>query len=104
MELECWNFLPRYKPKENPYDELWTKDRKNELFDLLERQEMYQDYIVCIEIDGSTINEILQYDGNEGIFVWESDWWEGEKNVFLIGFQAVDDIDIPAIGGSENDS
>lgn len=80
------------------YDELWTKDGKHELFDLLEHQEVYEDYIVCIEIDGSTTNQILSYDGNEGCFVWESDWWEGEKNVFLIGFKAVDDIEIPEIG------
>ena len=80
------------------YNELWTKDGKHELFDLLKHQEVYEDCIVCIEIDGSTTNELLLYDGNEDCFVWESDWWEGEKNVFLIGFKAVDDIEIPEIG------
>ena len=46
-----------------------------------------EDIIATIEIDGIKTNELFMVDVQEdGYFVWESDWYEGEKNIALIDF------------------
>ena len=46
-----------------------------------------EDMIATIEINGSRINELFEaYPTEEGYFMWESDWWEGEEDVALIDF------------------
>ena len=32
--------------------------------------------------------------GDPEHYEWETDWWEGEKDVYLIGVAPVDDIDL----------
>lgn len=57
-----------------------------------------EDYIVLIRLkakeldDWRYINELLQYDGNEGRYVWLSDWWEGEPFVEMLGAVPVDEV------------
>lgn len=46
-----------------------------------------EDIIATIEIDGIRTNELFMVDMEEdGYFVWQSDWYEGEKNIVLIDF------------------
>ena len=46
-----------------------------------------EDIIATIEIDGIRTNELFMVDMQEdGYFIWKSDWYEGEKNVYLIDF------------------
>lgn len=49
-----------------------------------------EDIIVVIEIDGSITNTLFMVDMDEdGYFIWNTDWYEGEKNVVLIDFLPV---------------
>lgn len=32
---------------------------------------------------------ILEWDGNECVFIWDIDWWEGQQSVSLVGFAPV---------------
>lgn len=52
----------------------------------------YEDFLVTIDLDGDLITEVLEFDGNKCEFVWSMDWWEGEKNVSLVGFRPIRDI------------
>ena len=46
-----------------------------------------EDMIAVIEIDDITTNQLFMVDMQEdGYFVWESDWYEGEQNIALIDF------------------
>lgn len=46
-----------------------------------------EDIIAVIEINGVETNELFMVDMNEdGYFIWNSDWYEGEEKVVLIDF------------------
>lgn len=46
-----------------------------------------EDIIAVIEINGITTNQLFMVDMNEeNYFIWNSDWYEGEKDVALIDF------------------
>jgi len=46
-----------------------------------------EDIIAVIEIDGITTNQLFMVDMNEeNYFIWNNDWYEGEKSVALIDF------------------
>lgn len=46
-----------------------------------------EDIIAVIEIDGSITNTLFMVNMDEdGYFIWNTDWYEGEKNVVLIDF------------------
>lgn len=46
-----------------------------------------EDIIAVIEINGVETNELFMVDMKEdGFFIWESDWYEGEEKVVLIDF------------------
>ena len=49
--------------------------------------------IVCLSKDGEKTNQLLLLD-NGADYVFLNDWWEGEKDVSLIGFTMIEDIDI----------
>lgn len=56
-----------------------------------------EDIIAVIDINGVETNELfLVYMQEDGYFVWESDWWEGEKNVSLVDFFPVSDAQKPS--------
>ena len=51
-----------------------------------------EDMIAVIEIDGRVSNQLFMVDMTvDGYFIWENDWYEGEKNVVLIDFFPVSD-------------
>jgi hypothetical protein len=54
----------------------------------------YSDFIVTIDLNGTLITEVLEFDGGRVDFIWLSDWWEGEKNVSLVGFRPIGDIKV----------
>jgi hypothetical protein len=46
-----------------------------------------EDIIAVIEIDDITTNQLFMVDMNEeNYFIWNNDWYEGEKDVALIDF------------------
>lgn len=46
-----------------------------------------EDIIAVIEIDAITTNQLFMVDMNEeNYFIWDNDWYEGEKDVALIDF------------------
>ena len=46
-----------------------------------------EDIIAVIELDGVETNELFMVDmAEDGYFIWEYDWWEGENSVALIDF------------------
>lgn len=57
----------------------------------------YGGFIVTLRIDGELCVEYLFYETGDPDFpaphwVWESDWWEGQKDIELVGF-----IDIKSV-------
>lgn len=56
-----------------------------------------EDIIAVIEIDDITTNQLFMVDMNEeNYFIWENDWYEGEKNVALIDFFPVSEAINPS--------
>ena len=73
----------------------------DELFKILDKPTtVHQDYIVKLKYKYSfeeryTIdNEILEYDGHEGEYMWLNDWNEGQDDVEVLGYIAVQDVQI----------
>lgn len=52
----------------------------------------YGSALVTLSVDGIETTEYLDFNGNEMTFIWENDWWEGEKDVYLLGFQMLEDL------------
>ncbi len=62
----------------------------------------YCDFAVTISSDGRIITEFLELAGFSGIeFIWKNDWWEGEKEIYLLGFMPFDDLRIYGIPGKK---
>ena len=57
-----------------------------------------EDIIAVIEIDDITTNQLLMVDMNEdNYFIWNNDWYEGEKDVALIDFFPVSEAINPSV-------
>lgn len=55
-----------------------------------------EDIIAVIGIDGSITNTLFMVDMDvPGYFIWNTDWYEGEKNVALIDFFPVSEATKP---------
>ena len=55
-----------------------------------------EDIIAVIEIDGSITNTLFMVDmDKDGYFIWNTEWYEGEKNVVLIDFFPVSEATKP---------
>ncbi len=52
----------------------------------------YGDALVTLFIDGRVTTEYLEFNGDTMQFTWANDWWEGEKDIELIGFRMLGDI------------
>lgn len=63
------------------YIEAWCQSSKG----------WYEDFLVTISRDDEEITEILFYTSS-GEFEWEIDWWEGEKDIKLLGFRPISDL------------
>lgn len=56
-----------------------------------------EDIIAVIEIDNITTNQLFMVDMNEeNYFIWNNDWYEGEKDVALIDFFPVSEAINPS--------
>ena len=73
----------------------------DELFKILNKPTtIHQDYIVKLKYRYSfeeryTIeNQILEYDGSKDEYVWLDDWNEGQDDVEVLGYIAVQDVQI----------
>ena len=74
----------KVKQNENPYDVIVNYIEKH--------IPVIDDIIAVISIDGEIRNELLLVEiSSTNNFVWQIDWWEGEKNVELIDFFFVSD-------------
>lgn len=69
----------------NPYREI------REIIEQWCSQNRYGDVLVTISVNGEEITEYLSWEPYEG-FVWDMDWWEGEKEVILMGFRMRHDL------------
>jgi len=54
----------------------------------------YTDFLVTIWVGDHETTQFLALDDNLCSFTWEIDWWEGEKDVRLLGFAPLTDIHI----------
>lgn len=54
----------------------------------------YTDFLVTIKVDDFKYTEYLEFNGNTMQFEWLNDWWEGEKDIRLLGFIPIDRINI----------
>lgn len=61
-----------------------------------------QDYIVAIRMrhfehsEWEYTNELLTLNEDDPFyFIWDNDWWEGEKFVEILGYISIDDIRVP---------
>lgn len=61
-------------------------DRIIEIILQVYRSDAYDDYLVTIKLDDIITTEILFYIDEIKTFVWENDWYEGQRNVSLLGF------------------
>lgn len=57
-----------------------------------------ENFVVQLDIDGYDLTTLLidnrAFSGDSEHYEWETDWWEGEENVYLIGVAPVHDIDL----------
>lgn len=55
-------------------------------------------FVVQLDVDGYDLTTLLidnrDYGGAAENYTWETDWWEGEKDVYLLGVAPVSDIDL----------
>ena len=57
-----------------------------------------EDIIAVIEIDDIATNQLFMVDMNEeNYFIWNNDWYEGEKDVALIDFFPVSEAINPSV-------
>ena len=66
----------------NPYDEI--EKIVKEWCDSLAGE--YGDFLVTIMVNSVPVTEYLEFDASDIGFVWNVDWWEGEKDIVLCGF------------------
>lgn len=59
----------------------------------------YTDFIVTISLDGEETTEFLEFDGNVAEFIWLNDWWEGQTDIYLVGFRPLDAIKVYGFPG-----
>lgn len=71
------------------------KDPYTEVANIVEdwcRRNYYGSAFVTLSVGGCVTTEYLSFNGNTMEFEWDMDWWEGEKDVVLIGFRMRADV------------
>ena len=64
----------------------------------------YDDMIVSLAVNGEIKTEYLICNLNiPGGWEWENDWWEGEKDVRLLGFRPISMIHVYGEPGKGNE-
>lgn|GEM_PF-6769557 len=70
-------------------------DPYKEVADIVDKwcqQNYYSSALVTLSIDGRKTTELLSLNGYLMEFEWDNDWWEGEKDIVLLGFEMLDNI------------
>ena len=88
LDAEAWEI-------EGPFG-IGEKDPYDEAAAIVEawcKKNGYDTFLVTLSLDGETRTEILDF--NEEVKpCWETDWWEGEKKIRVLGFRPVSDFRI----------
>ena len=74
-----------------------SNDPYTEIADIIKawcEKNCWEDLVVTISINGNEITECISFNAEKMDFIWESDWWEGEEDVQLLGFLPIDNIRI----------
>lgn len=73
----------------------------NTFFEMLDSDDFLRtDYIVRLkykydwEKDYTFSNEYLEYSGNDDSWLWLNDWNEGQTDVEVIGYVAIEDVNV----------
>ena len=61
---------------------------------VIENTEYNTDYLVTLLLDGEEETVLLLYDGAIDLYEWEYDWYEGQKEVKVLGFMPISKIKI----------
>ena len=61
----------------------------------LKGKRYHETIIVRIRVDGQCINEILEFDGGTASYIWQNDWYEGQKEVEYVGSVLLSEVRIP---------
>ncbi len=56
------------------------------------QEHYYGHFLVTLSIDGDLRVEHLYFETEDLKWVWENDWWEGQKDIKLIGFINMDSV------------
>lgn len=81
-------------PDESAYDAAYKviKERYPEI------EVVSKSFVVQLDIDGYDLTTLLidarEYSGAPEHYEWDTDWWEGEDDVYLLGVAPVRDIDL----------
>lgn len=57
----------------------------------------YSNYIVRIKADEYEHTVYVEFNGMDVRWEWAYDWWEGEKDVWLLGFCPIDEVELPDV-------
>lgn len=83
-----------------------SKDPYTEIANIIDewcKKNFYDSFVVTISRDGQIITEYLEFDGGDFDFIWENDWYEGEKDIVLIGFMPMQQLRVYGAGQTNYD-
>ena len=55
----------------------------------------YSNYVVRVKTDGYEHTVYVEFNGMDLRWEWAYDWWEGEEDVWLLGFCPIDEVELP---------
>ena len=90
--IVAWRDLPKpYTGPKNERDFSGSKTPYDDISNYINHHinDVIDDYVVKIRLDGKTYTELLTYNGE--YFEWLNDWYEGEKEIELIDFFPLED-------------
>lgn len=67
------------------------------------KHNIYDSFVVTISRNGEIITEYLELDGSSIDFIWEMDWWEGKKEIYLLGFMPMCQLRVYGAGETHYD-
>lgn len=73
---------------------LISKDPYTEAAEIIEqwaKKNYYDDFVVTLRLDGEIVTTLLCTDEAANL-EWEDDWWEGQKEIRMIGFAPLRDL------------
>lgn len=83
-----------------------SKDPYTEIANIIDdwcRKNFYDSFVVTLSRDGQIITEYLEFDGGDFDFIWGNDWYEGEKDIILIGFMPMQQLRVFGAGETNYD-